>query len=116
MSSVAAIAVLLVVLMGCSGGSSGSVAGTKTSQTTVDSLSGGASVPVNGLLTTLTFRRTCIRDAVDTICASLIPPGPQAPNEFLPALNLGEPVNGVVIRGKFPGHPNALTWSFVTNS
>jgi hypothetical protein len=92
------------------------VAGTQTSQSAVDSLSGGASVPVNGLLTALQLRHTCIRDAVSTICASLVPPGPMNVKPFLPALNLGEPVNGVVIRGKYAGYPKALTWSFVTNS
>lgn len=76
----------------------------------------GASVPVNGLLTSLSFRHTCIRDAVTTICAATIPPGPRSPYASLPLLNLGEPVNGVVVRGKYAGHPKTLSWSFITDS
>jgi hypothetical protein len=115
--AVVGLAGVALSVAGCSTDSNPrAVAGTNTSAAQVAALSAGKSIPVNGLLTTLRFRHTCIRDAAGTICASMIPPGPKSPYATLPLLNLGDPVNGVVVRGKYPGHPGALTWTFVTNN
>lgn len=112
----AGVAGALAASAACSGGSGGGtiVPGTNTSAAQVAALKAGQSIAVNGILRSLTFRRTCVQDAATTVCASLIPPGPRNPLLKLPPLNLSALVSGVVVRGKF-GDPHSLTWTSLSS-